>query len=114
MHQCPVERLGLDENFIDVSSIVKARKKSGDDFKNVSGNVFGEKRGDCHCECDCRTNMTVGSILAEDIRKQILDRFPRLKSLLALMNANGSRLGPILSGKQSIDDLIVKQEGNEF
>ena len=74
LHQCPVERLGLDENFIDVSSIVKARKKSGDDFKNVSGNVFGEKRGDCHCECDCRTNMTVGSILAEEIRKQILDK----------------------------------------
>ena len=74
MYQCPVERLGLDENFIDVSSIVKARKKSSNDFKTVSGNVFGEKRGDCHCECDCRTNMIVGSILAEEIRKQIFEK----------------------------------------
>ena len=73
MHQCPVERLGLDENFIDVTGIVKQRKKSGDDFKNVSGKVYGENRSDCNCECDCRTNMVVGSILAAEIRQRIFE-----------------------------------------
>jgi DNA polymerase iota len=73
VHQCPVERLGLDENFIDVTSIVKERKKSGDYVKNVTGHVYGEKRSDCSCDCDCDENMVVGSILAAEIRKRIFE-----------------------------------------
>jgi hypothetical protein len=38
--QCPVERLGLDENFIDVSKMVAARRTSKADWK-VAGHVYG-------------------------------------------------------------------------
>ncbi|CAF1168806.1 unnamed protein product [Adineta ricciae] len=46
-------------------------------------------------------------------RKQILDQFPLLTSLLSLLNANGLQLGPILSGTQSVGDLFTNNKDNE-
>jgi len=71
--QCPVERLGLDENFMDISNLIEVRKKSEKSLiSQVSGNVYGQgvKEG-CHCQHDCRSNLIVGSIVADEIRKLI-------------------------------------------
>jgi hypothetical protein len=48
------------------------------------------------------------------IRKQILDQFPLLTSLLAVLNMNGLELGPILSGIQSVNDLFIKHTDGEL
>ncbi len=48
------------------------------------------------------------------MRKQILDQFPLLKSILALINLNGLRLDSILFGTQTIDDLFMKHKDNEL
>ncbi len=71
--QCPVERLGLDENFMDISNLIEVRKKSETSLiSQVSGNVYGQDlNGGCHCQHDCRSNLILGSIVANEIRKII-------------------------------------------
>lgn len=68
-----VERLGLDENFIDVTKLVEdyLRTRSGQ-FKIV-GNVYGDKSADCLCGCEER--LTIGSQIAQDIRDSIKKEF---------------------------------------
>jgi hypothetical protein len=48
------------------------------------------------------------------MRKQILNQFPLLKSILTLININGLRLGSILSGTQTIEDLFMKHKSNQL
>jgi malonyl CoA-acyl carrier protein transacylase len=47
-------------------------------------------------------------------RKQILDQYPLLKSILALMNINGIGLDSILSGTRSVDDLFMQNKDIEL
>lgn len=67
--KCPVERLGLDENFVDISKMVSAVRQNSAIV--VSGNIFGEDHGECWCGFDCKANLVVGSILAAQIREKI-------------------------------------------
>lgn len=71
-----VERLGLDENYVDITDIV------GDyispEYSAIEGHVFGDKEEDRKvlgdpCGCGCLQRLTAGSHLAKKIRQQILE-----------------------------------------
>ncbi|XP_065334088.1 DNA polymerase iota [Cloeon dipterum] len=71
-----VERLGLDENFVDVSEMVKARTPTA----QVAGHVYGdlvreeEEQGlECHCGCDQRVKIgsQVAQVMREAIREEV-------------------------------------------
>lgn len=70
-----VEKLGLDENFVDVTEAVQARLanhlKDSDVNVEPVGNVYGTSNESCECGCVCRLNM--GSVIAAEIRQCIRD-----------------------------------------
>ena len=58
---------------MDISNLIQVRKKSEKSLiSQVTGNVYGRavKEG-CHCQHDCRSNLIVGSVVADEIRKLI-------------------------------------------
>ncbi|XP_044745737.1 DNA polymerase iota [Coccinella septempunctata] len=68
-----VERLGLDENFVDVTKLVEEKLRSmnsslGDQIQSVT-NVFGSNEG--YCQCGCEVRLKVGSLIAEEMRRLI-------------------------------------------
>ncbi|XP_029164365.1 DNA polymerase iota [Nylanderia fulva] len=77
-----VERLGLDDNFLDVTSIVEKQLKSQNDsecdmnslhtdeeLKESDSKIFGPS--DEECPCDCHTRLMIGSKIAAEIRNRI-------------------------------------------
>lgn len=65
-----VERLGLDENYVDVTRLVETRLNS--ENIEVVGNVFpasNEPSETCHCECGCETRLKVGTQIAQEMRQ---------------------------------------------
>ncbi|XP_017784060.1 PREDICTED: DNA polymerase iota [Nicrophorus vespilloides] len=65
-----VERLGLDENFVDVTQLVSEKLNSED---TVLGHIFGDNLE--YCECGCKKRLTIGSRIAQDIRDSINKEF---------------------------------------
>ncbi|OWF54711.1 uncharacterized protein LOC110441558 [Mizuhopecten yessoensis] len=76
-----VERLGMDENFLDVSHLAKQRLESGDTRSDVIGHEYKFENEDsivredkcgkdrlATCTCGCHERLTVGSQIAADIR----------------------------------------------
>lgn len=69
--KCPVEKLGMDENFIDVTNLVQERLKSSDsDGVTLSGHLFEESCMEC---CGCHNRLKVASQIASEVRKKIFD-----------------------------------------
>lgn len=60
-----VERLGLDENFLDVTALINEKLKEKSDFE-VVGEVFGEDSEKCNCGCTER--LVVATVVAQEIR----------------------------------------------
>lgn len=67
-----VERLGLDENFIDVTQLVK-NKFLANSSDRVEGHIFGDTSDKCRCGCEIR--LKVGSNIADEIRSSIKKEF---------------------------------------
>ncbi|TGZ32408.1 DNA polymerase iota [Temnothorax longispinosus] len=79
-----VERLGLDDNFLDVTSIVEKHLKSQsdteldmsssstefEDLKEVT-KIFGPSEEEC--PCGCHTRLMIGSKIAAEIRSRIYE-----------------------------------------
>lgn len=65
----PTEKLGMDENFIDITNTVKERL--GSDFSSVDlvGHLYSEPAVDCPCGCHRRLKMA--SQIASEIRQKI-------------------------------------------
>ncbi|XP_062590999.1 DNA polymerase iota-like [Saccostrea cucullata] len=64
-----VERLGMDENYLDVTDLVDQRKRENN--LKVAGHVFGDKHEDKEediCTCGCYERILTGSHIAEEIR----------------------------------------------
>jgi len=65
--ECEVERLGMDENWVDVSRMVEARIREG--YLKVSEkNVMGVE---CEENCGCEERLMVGSMIARELRELI-------------------------------------------
>lgn len=74
-----VERLGFDDNFLDVTSIVQKYMNSGNESEinmNISmedeapvGEVFGP--ADEECPCGCHSRLIIASKIAAEIRQKV-------------------------------------------
>lgn len=65
--KCPVEKLGMDENFIDVTKLVEEKVKSGN--HTLIGHMYNEMS--MECPCGCHTRLKIASQIASDIRQKI-------------------------------------------
>ncbi|KAJ0173794.1 hypothetical protein K1T71_010943 [Dendrolimus kikuchii] len=70
--KCPVEKLGMDENFIDVTNLVQDKLKSVNlNSLLVTGHIYSEASMDCPCGCHPR--LKLASQVASEMRKKIYD-----------------------------------------
>lgn len=63
-----VERLGLDENFVDITDLVTERFEQNS-TTDVVGHTFGETVD--LCDCGCTARLKIGTVIAQEIRDQI-------------------------------------------
>ncbi|KAL3288361.1 hypothetical protein HHI36_002809 [Cryptolaemus montrouzieri] len=66
-----VERLGLDENFIDVANLVDEKLQDNTFQVHSVGNIFGNI--ETLCQCGCEVRLKVASLIAEEMRKLIYE-----------------------------------------
>lgn len=70
--KCPVEKLGMDENYIDVTKLVQEKMKSTNNTNvTLSGHTYNEPTNDC--VCGCHTRLRIASQIASEMRKKIYD-----------------------------------------
>ncbi|XP_011555941.3 DNA polymerase iota [Plutella xylostella] len=70
--KCPVEKLGMDENFIDVTNLVQERVKMVDSKSvTVAGHAY--KVASVECICGCHTRLKLASQLASEMRSKIFN-----------------------------------------
>ncbi|CAH2094321.1 unnamed protein product [Euphydryas editha] len=68
----PVEKLGMDENFIDVTNLVQEKLKNINVTSiTLSGNMYCEPSEEC--PCGCHTRLKVASQIASEMRNKIYD-----------------------------------------
>uniref|UniRef100_A0A1B6LND2 UmuC domain-containing protein n=1 Tax=Graphocephala atropunctata TaxID=36148 RepID=A0A1B6LND2_9HEMI len=66
-----VEKLGLDENYVDISDLVSSKLASeGVKHVNVIGHTYRNEI-EHNCVCGCRKRLTIGSHIASEIRARI-------------------------------------------
>ncbi|XP_056648508.1 DNA polymerase iota [Diorhabda sublineata] len=82
-----VERLGLDENFVDITDLVTERFEQNL-ITNVVGHTFGETADLCDCGCSLR--LKIGTVIAQEIRDEI-------KTVLKLTTSAGIAHNKLLS-----------------
>ena len=75
---CNVEKLGMDENFLDVTDLVQERIADNDSEKSVIGHVFGNYQNSCMGSavdmlCLCHKRLIVGSIIAKELRQKVFE-----------------------------------------
>lgn len=68
-----VERLGLDENFVDITDLVASKLKAISASVSPVGHVFGNTEEACDCGCNLR--LTIGSMIAQEVRESIMSQF---------------------------------------
>uniref|UniRef100_A0A2A4ISL6 UmuC domain-containing protein n=1 Tax=Heliothis virescens TaxID=7102 RepID=A0A2A4ISL6_HELVI len=70
--KCPVEKLGMDENYIDVTNLVQEKMKSLNTSNvTLAGHAYSEPSIDC--PCGCHTRLRVTSQIASEMRKKIFE-----------------------------------------
>ncbi|KAH3837240.1 hypothetical protein DPMN_110621, partial [Dreissena polymorpha] len=68
---CPLaERLGFDENFLDITTLVNERMHKSDavSLDEVSGHIFADQAVVGTCDCGCTQRLVIGSQIAAEIR----------------------------------------------
>lgn len=73
-----VEKLGMDENFLDVTSIVNERISNNNnpiasDSVLLDCHVYPEYETLASCQCGCERRLTIGAHLAREIRQKLYD-----------------------------------------
>lgn len=72
-----VEKLGLDENFLDVTNIVNERLSNNNNTILTSENmlhdcyIYPEYETLSSCQCGCERRLTIGAQLAREIRQKL-------------------------------------------
>jgi len=68
-----VEKLGLDENYIDVTEQIINNLSEGGTTKTLMGNLYGETDGKNQnpCTCGCEERLVMGSSLAQEMRNHL-------------------------------------------
>ncbi|XP_071845185.1 DNA polymerase iota-like [Apostichopus japonicus] len=65
-----VERLGFDENFVDVTSLVEKTVPGDQSLVEVKGHTFGPE-GQVACICGCHKRMAIASHIASRMRARL-------------------------------------------
>lgn len=68
---CPVEKLGMDENFIDVTELINERIKATNGEISVAGKVY--RTSEIECYCGCHLKLRLASHIAQEIRNKLFD-----------------------------------------
>jgi len=71
----PVERLGMDENWLDITQMVEMRLREA---KSENLNFKGEQFGELKCDdlgCDCVGRLIVGTLVADELRAVIKSKY---------------------------------------
>lgn len=66
-----VERLGLDENFLDVTELVNERIQKSSESDFIEGFIYSGSGELEKCICGCHNRLRVGAFLANEIRNSI-------------------------------------------
>uniref|UniRef100_A0A336KAY3 CSON005751 protein n=1 Tax=Culicoides sonorensis TaxID=179676 RepID=A0A336KAY3_CULSO len=69
-----VEKLGMDENYLDVSELVNARQN--EDCKEIETGTFKldlDGEGE-ECDCGCSERLKIGTKIAKELRQALFDR----------------------------------------
>ncbi|KAH9513286.1 hypothetical protein Btru_034545 [Bulinus truncatus] len=66
-----VERLGFDENFIDVSELVSWRLTDNSFKTEFIGHLYHSSNSESPCECGCCRRLQIASQIASDIREAL-------------------------------------------
>ena len=76
--KCPVEKLGMDENFLDVTKLVD-EKIEEESNPELFGYVFGNQ-AKLSCDdikttksCRCHKRLKIGSQIAQEIRQKLFE-----------------------------------------
>lgn len=72
--QLNVERLGMDENFVDVTRLIEERMDQDDDaLTTVQGCIYPSSGIDfvSNCLCGCARRLAVGTHIAKDLRESL-------------------------------------------
>lgn len=68
-----VERLGLDENFVDITELVNKNLEGIKNNMKSVGYTFGVKNA-MSCDCGCEERVTIGSQIAQQMRDEIFEK----------------------------------------
>lgn len=66
-----IEKLGLDENYIDVTNTIYLTISESSAVKTVEGYIYPENAKLSSCACGCEKKMILGSHLAKEIRNTL-------------------------------------------
>lgn len=70
-----VEKLGFDENYIDVTDLVNIRLNNKTiTEKEYKFNTYPSDKSVHECECGCGERLLEGALIAEEIRKDLYDK----------------------------------------
>lgn len=71
-----VEKLGFDENYIDVTDLVAARlnNKTITNDKSHNFNTFPPNQSLFECNCGCGERLLEGALIAQEIKKDLFDK----------------------------------------
>lgn len=68
--KCPVEKLGMDENYIDVTNLVQEKLKSMELIGvTLAGHLYSEPGRECDCGCHMR--LKIASQIASEMRSKL-------------------------------------------
>lgn len=67
--KCPVEKLGMDENYIDVTKLVQERMKAVELTNTLPGHLYSDPS--MECPCGCHTRLRIASQIADEMRSKI-------------------------------------------
>lgn len=65
-----VEKLGLDENFVDVTDIVFRKMNDRSEVFKTEGHIYNNII-ETDCNCGCSERLRIGSVIAKEIRDKI-------------------------------------------
>ncbi|CAD5123533.1 DgyrCDS11872 [Dimorphilus gyrociliatus] len=104
-----IQRLGFDENFIDVTDIVDSRIGLVDE--KATGHVYQEMKNPCIC--DCHRRLRIASCIAAEMRQKLFDE---LKITSCAGIAHNKLLSKLISGnhKPNQQTLIYPESAKSF
>lgn len=68
-----VEKLGMDENFMDVTDVVESRLANCVSDMRTNGYVYPDDESLASCCCGCEKRLIMGTILAAEVRQSLFN-----------------------------------------